>query len=117
MRGCYKPAYRRNWCSMHYRRIIRYGGPGHVREMGKADTLENRFFDAVHIRGTCHIWCGSINKHGYGTIGFKNKKLYAHRVAWQLAYGHYPLGKIVWKCGHRLCVRADHLMEQVATRH
>lgn len=96
---------------MHYRRIIRYGGPGPTGEMGKADSLENRFNDAVHVRGTCHIWCGSISKNGYGTIGFKNQKMYAHRVSWQLAYGHYPLGRISWVCGNRLCVRADHLRE------
>lgn len=94
---------------MHYRRVIRFGGPGPVGALGKSDSLENRFFDAVHIRGECHIWYGSVNKHGYGTIGFKNKKLYAHRVAWQLAYGHEPLGKISWLCGKRLCVRTDHL--------
>lgn len=94
---------------MHYRRLMRYGGTGAVGAIGKADTLENRFFDAVHIRGECHIWYGSINKHGYGTIGFKCKKLYAHRVAWMLAYGHEPLGPISWTCGRRLCVRADHL--------
>ena len=94
---------------MHYRRVIRYGGPGPASEMGKAATLEARFSNAVHPLGACHIWHGSISNAGYGTIGHKGKKLYAHRVAWQLAYGAYPLGRLTWTCGNRLCVRADHL--------
>jgi len=96
---------------MHYRRVIRYGGPGPATEIGNASSLETRFLNAVHPYDTCHLWRGSISKNGYGTIGFKRKKLYAHRVAWQLAYGQYPLGRIVWTCGNRLCVRADHLRE------
>lgn len=94
---------------MHYRRVIRYGGPGPTHEIGKAASLEERFYNAVHPQGTCHIWHGSISKNGYGTIGFKKQKLYAHRVAWQLAYGSYPLSAIRWTCGNKLCVRPDHL--------
>lgn len=94
---------------MHYRRVIRYGGPGPAFEIGKAASLEERFFNAVHSDGFCFMWRGSVSKNGYGTIGFKGRKLYAHRVAWQLAYGEYPLGRISWLCGQRLCVRADHL--------
>ena len=94
---------------MHYRRVIRYGGPGPTYEIGKAASLEVRFWNAVQPWGACHIWHGSISKNGYGTIGHKGRKLYAHRVAWQLAHGEYPLGRIGWLCDQRLCVRADHL--------
>lgn len=94
---------------MHYRRVIRFGGPGPAYEIGKAASLEDRFLNAVQSDGFCFLWHGSISKNGYGTIGFKGQKMYAHRVAWQLAYGEYPLGRISWTCGQRLCVRADHL--------
>lgn len=94
---------------MHYRRVIRFGGPGPAFEIGKAASLEQRFNNAVQPEHACHIWHGSVSKNGYGTIGVKRQKLYAHRIAWQLAYGEYPLGRISWLCGNRLCVRADHM--------
>ena len=94
---------------MHYRRVMRFGGPGPAFEIGKAASLEQRFNNAVHPVASCHIWHGSVSKNGYGTIGVKRQKLYAHRVAWQLAYGEYPLGRITWVCGNKLCVRADHM--------
>jgi hypothetical protein len=96
---------------MHYRRVIRYGGTGPAYEIGKAASLEDRFENAVQSDGVCFLWHGSVSKNGYGTIGFKGRKLYAHRVAWQLAHGEYPLGRISWTCGQRLCVRADHLKQ------
>ena len=107
--GCHRFARRRGWCVMHYSRVIRFGGPGPAGPMGKADSLENRFADAVQVRGACHVWVGSVTKQGYGSIGFKGRKLLAHRVAWFLAYGGWPVGRVGRRCSQRLCVRADHL--------
>lgn len=94
---------------MHYNRVLRYGGTGPTGPMGKAASLEDRFFDAVHVTGACHIWAGSVSKNGYGTIGYKTRKVYATRVAWMLAFGEWPLGRMSSRCGNRLCVRVDHL--------
>jgi len=58
---------------MHYRRVIRYGGPGPATEIGNASSLETRFLNAVHPYDTCHLWRGSISKNGYGTIGLNAK--------------------------------------------
>lgn len=96
---------------MHYRRIIRFGGPGPVGAVGKWATLEERFENKVQVQGPCLVWTGSVHrKSGFGTIGYKGRKLYVHRVAYELAYGSIPLGaRVRQKCRNRLCVRADHL--------
>jgi hypothetical protein len=95
---------------MHYRRIIRFGGPGPVGMVGKWATLEERFDNRVERQGNCLVWTGPVHKSGFGTIGYKGGKLYVHRLAYQLAYGSIPLGARVRQvCRNRLCVRADHL--------
>ena len=110
--GCRKPAVKGSFCGMHFQRVQRYGGPGPAGPMGKADSLENRFLDAVHVRGDCHIWFGSVNGGGYGTIGYKGGKVYAHSAAFWLAYGHFPYGRVTWLCENRKrCVRVDHLRD------
>lgn len=102
---------------MHYARVLRYGGPGPVEMVGKWASLEQRFWDRVQTAGplvapqlgNCHQWTGATHGSGFGSIGYKGRKLYAHRVAWQLNYGDTPLGRIGHRCGNRLCVRSDHL--------
>jgi hypothetical protein len=101
---------------MHYARVRRFGGPGPVEMIGKWASLEQRYWDRVQAGpllipqlGNCHQWSGAVHVSGFGVIGYKGRKLYAHRVAWQLAYGNVPLGKIDHTCENRLCVRADHL--------
>lgn len=102
---------------MHYARVLRYGGPGPVEMIGKWASLEQRYWDRVQWEGplhptlgNCHQWTGAIHKaSGFGTIGYKGKRQYAHRIAWLLAYGDIPLGRVLHRCENRLCVRADHL--------
>jgi HNH endonuclease len=56
------------------------------------------------------VWTGhTVN--GYGRIGHGRKQLYAHRLAYEWAYGPIPVGRqITQRCGNTLCVRADHLV-------
>lgn len=116
LEGCNRPAWRRRYCSMHYSRVRRFGGPGPIGLIGKWASLESRFFDSVQPGpdagelGNCHQWSGAIHAaSGFGSIGYKGRKLYAHRAAWLLAYGEIPLGRVKHLCKNRLCVRADHL--------
>jgi hypothetical protein len=98
---------------MHYKRWLRYGTVGPVGRWGKRASLEDRFHDRVRY-GTeppyCLIWGGAVHKaSGFGVIWIGHRLLYAHRVAYELARGVRPPGKVIQTCGNRLCVRDDHL--------
>ena len=64
---------------------------------------------------TCWLWIGSIQKNGYGTIGIKNHRVYAHRLSWILHNGKIPKGSgyhgtcVLHKCDVRNCVNPRHL--------
>lgn len=56
---------------------------------------------------TCVIWQGAISSEGYGRIGASQ---YAHRVAYEEAYGAIPDGlEIDHLCRVRACVNPAHL--------
>lgn len=103
---------------MHYQRKRRYGGVGPVGRMAAAAPIEIRFQNNVQLDGPlivpalgiCHEWTGPIHRSGFGVIGHGHRLLYAHRYAWELAYGTPPAGQIRQLCGNRVCVRPDHLM-------
>jgi hypothetical protein len=101
---------------MHYRRWLHYGGPGPAAMIGKWAPLENRFLDNVQPwgpmsrLGPCHQWMGSLTQRGYPKICDGGRQLYAHRLAWYLAYGDWP-GRLTWACGNRRCVRVEHLRQ------
>lgn len=118
--GCPYDAYRRRLCSMHYRRLLRYGGPGPVGAIGKRGTLDDRFINNVQVNGpipehapqlgACAVWTGYAHRSGYGGIGSGHRLIYVHRLAYERAYGPIPPGMIVEQlCLNKLCVRDDHL--------
>lgn len=58
----------------------------------------------------CYIWMGSLNKGGYGSVGFRGKTRNAFRVAFELARGPIPEGlEPDHLCRIRSCVNPDHL--------
>jgi hypothetical protein len=87
--------------------------------IGKWASLDDRLTNGVAMGGVpehnpdlgrCHLWCGSINGDGYGTIGDGGKVLKVHRLMWERAYGPIPKGRqIDHRCFVRHCVRLDHL--------
>jgi hypothetical protein len=88
--------------------------------IGKWAPLANRFLNGVqhagpmpqdHELGRCYIWRGSVTKDGYGKICDHGRQLYAHRVAWWLAYGVWPY-RLTQICGNRRCVRTEHLRDR-----
>lgn len=103
---------------MHYARVRKYKGPGAATPIGKWGPLENRFWNRVQVNGPlprgaqhlgpCHVWTGHT-ANGYGSIGYGGRQYYVHRLAWQLAYGAEPPGRVRRLCRNKLCVRIDHL--------
>lgn len=67
--------------------------------------------------GDCWLWTGAIiqasrtSAGGYGITSRDQSKEYAHRVAYSLAKGEVPPGKIVMhSCDSRPCCNPDHLV-------
>lgn len=62
--------------------------------------------------GDCHEWTAST-RNGYGQIQLGGGTIeYAHRFAWFLETGEWPLREtpfVLHHCDNRLCVRIEHL--------
>jgi hypothetical protein len=81
-----------------------------IRPPRPKPTLEERFWSKVDKRGPCWLWTASTYANGYGAFGIGNQKHYAHRIAYELAYGEIAGGlSVLHRCDTRACVRPDHL--------
>lgn len=73
-------------------------------------TLEQRFWAKVHKTDTCWLWTAAKINGGYGSIGYGDKMVLAHRLSWELHNGptHEELC-VLHKCDAPACVNPDHL--------
>lgn len=71
----------------------------------------DRFFARVSVAPDgCWIWDGARYATGYGTFAFGKKSFVAHRVAYLMCKGAYPLGlDLDHLCRVRPCVNPAHL--------
>jgi hypothetical protein len=57
----------------------------------------------------CFIWAGGTTSHGYGVFWDGERRVGAHRYAWELVHGPIPEGLcICHKCDVPCCVNPDH---------
>ena len=65
------------------------------------------------LNGGCLLWSGAVTPHGYGVIGLGQRFLglgYAHRVAFERAFGEVPDGlQVCHRCDTLSCCNPEHL--------
>jgi hypothetical protein len=82
-------------------------------------TIAERFWKHVNKKGPIHpvlktrcwLWEAYTEEHGYGKFQIGKDSRKAHRVAWWLTHGKWPIPNALHKCDVRACVRPDHLFE------
>jgi hypothetical protein len=58
----------------------------------------------------CVNWIGAVQGNGYGYMYGNNRKLYAHRKAYEIVNGPIPSGAVIHhRCGNKLCINTDHM--------
>ncbi|MDQ1317135.1 MAG: hypothetical protein QG588_786 [Candidatus Poribacteria bacterium] len=79
----------------------------------KRKSVEDRFWSKVDIKGLLDCWewtAKSIRGHGYGFICINQKKISAHRLSYEMAYGKIPDDLLVLhSCNNKKCVNPAHL--------
>lgn len=61
------------------------------------------------LNGGCLLWSGAASE-GYGTLRVARKKVFTHRLSWELVNGPIPQGlHVLHRCDVRACVNPAHL--------
>lgn len=93
VQGCEKPSRKRGWCVAHYYRWRAHGDVHHGGEIGMVfGDPEEAFHARTERRGSCLIWTGATDDHGYGLIVVDGAIRRAHRYAWERENGPIPEG-------------------------
>lgn len=109
--GCPRPLAARGWCHTHYEYWRRTGTPVYVPR-----TEQERFWSKVDKTGGCWLWTGPQAGRGfrerksYGVFSIGERKVYAHRYAYELLVGPIPDDlELDHLCRVKFCVNPAHL--------
>ncbi len=84
---------------------------GHHQRRFWADA-ERKFYARIQVQEgpLCYPWTGKVDRDGYGHVGYKGRRVQAHRLVWELAKGPLKKGECVChRCDNPRCCRLDHL--------
>lgn len=76
----------------------------------------NEFWSQVNKTASCWLWCGHVTLKGYGELRWKGRSEFAHRVAFFITFGYWPVG-LHHKCETKRCVNPDHVVEMNNSKH
>jgi hypothetical protein len=81
--------------------------------MGKKQTQYNWLVQAIatHKSNDCLLWPFKVDEDGYGRLSFEIKTVGAHRLAFKIANGHWPMPYCLHQCDTPRCVNPLHLWE------
>src|SRR5262245_5819531 len=66
----------------------------------------------------CIPWWGAVHEQGYGRIGGRHDRRFAHRMIWEECFGPLPEGAIIHHtCENRLCVNPEHMQPVTRIEH
>lgn len=83
--------------------------PKSLIEMFSTTTLK-RFWNRVEKTDSCWLWTAAKNDKGYGQIRTGEIGIvYAHRMSFYLANGHWPEHQALHTCDVPACVNPEHL--------
>jgi HNH endonuclease/AP2 domain len=81
-----------------------------LKKILQYDENTGLFLRLQHYNNSKKDWfAGTLQPHGYRTLGVKHKKYYAHRLAWFYIYGVWPPDEIDHKNGDRSDNRLSNL--------
>lgn len=69
------------------------------------------FWSRVLKTDYCWHWQGAIRMNGYGHFVVDQRHQAAHRVAWFLTYGSWPIQELDHTCHNKICVKPGHLRD------
>lgn len=73
-------------------------------------TVFERFADKALIGDDCWEWQAGHHNYGYGTLGGKGWRAYAHRLSYELFVGPVPKWLcVLHRCDNPNCVKPSHL--------
>lgn len=66
--------------------------------------------ERIDASGDCWEWRGQHTPKGYSRVRWQRRKVYVHRLVWELLVGPIPEGLVTdHLCRNRGCVNPDHL--------
>lgn len=63
------------------------------------------------IKTECLNWDMSLNADGYGQVLYMGKIMKAHRVAYHMHHGHFPVHGACHTCDNPKCFNPHHLFD------
>lgn len=121
--NCTRKHKARGLCGTHYFRWRVNGDPLAISRRENVilskvndELFPTKFWALVAITADitrCWLWQHTTTTAGYGQVNVDGERVYAHRLAWQLANGRPPHAdlEVLHSCDNPPCVNPNHLRE------